>query len=60
MTVRTLNNFFSAFIFSAHIKFFPITKTCLYSFDPLKPHFYTVRLGFKGNTLFFSYFCSKT
>ena len=23
-----------------------ITKTCLYSFDPLKPHFYTVKLGF--------------
>ena len=25
-----------------------ITKTCLYSFDPLKPHFYTVKLGFTG------------
>ena len=23
-----------------------ITKTCLYNFDPLKPHFYTVKLGF--------------
>ena len=26
----------------------PITKTCLYKFDPLKPHFYIVKLGFKG------------
>ena len=24
----------------------PITKTCLYNFDPLKPHFYIVKLGF--------------
>ena len=23
-----------------------ITKTCLYNFDPLKPNFYTVKLGF--------------
>ena len=23
-----------------------IIKTCLYNFDPLKPHFYTVKLGF--------------
>ena len=25
-----------------------ITKSYLYSFDPLKPHFYTVKLGFTG------------
>ena len=25
-----------------------ITKTCLYSFDPLKPHFYIVKPGFTG------------
>ena len=25
-----------------------ITKTGLYNFDPLKPHFYTVKLGFTG------------
>ena len=25
-----------------------ITKTHLYNFDPLKPHFYTVKLGFTG------------
>ena len=23
-----------------------ITKTCLYNFDPLKPHFYIIKLGF--------------
>ena len=27
---------------------FYITKTRLYSFDPIKPHFYTVKLGFTG------------
>ena len=32
-----------------------ITKTCLYKVDPLKPHFYIVKLGFTG-----SYFCSET
>ena len=25
-----------------------ITKTCLYNFDPLKPHIYIVKLGFTG------------
>ena len=25
-----------------------ITKTCLYNIDPLKPHFYIVKLGFTG------------
>ena len=25
-----------------------ITKTCLYNFDPLKPHFYIVKLVFTG------------
>ena len=25
-----------------------ITKTCLYNFDPLKPHFNIVKLGFTG------------
>ena len=26
----------------------PITITRLYNFDPLKPHFYIVKLGFTG------------
>ena len=30
-----------------------ITKTCLYNFDPLKPHFYTVNLGFTGVYIIF-------
>ena len=25
-----------------------ITKTCLCNFDPLKPHFYVVEMGFTG------------
>ena len=28
-------------------------KTCLYNFDPLKPHFYIVKLELQGYTLFF-------
>ena len=30
-----------------------ITKTRLYNFDPLKPHFYTVKLGFIGVYIIF-------
>ena len=36
-----------------------ITKTCLYNFDPLKRHFYIVKLGFTGVYIFFSYFARK-
>ena len=32
-----------------------ITKTCLYNFDPLKPHFYIVKLGFPGVYIIFLY-----
>ena len=32
---------------------FFITKTCLYNFDPLKPHFYLVKLGFTGVYIIF-------
>ena len=28
-------------------------KTCVYSFDPLKPHFYVVKLGFTGAYIIF-------
>ena len=31
----------------------PITKTNLYNFDPLKPHFYIVKLGFTGVYIIF-------
>ena len=30
-----------------------ITKTCLYNFDPLKPHFYVAKLGFTGVYIIF-------
>ena len=30
-----------------------ITKTCLCNFDPLKPHFYIVKLGFTGVYIIF-------
>ena len=41
--------------------FLIITKTCLpvYNFDPLKPHFYLVKLGFTGYTFFFLIFAWK-
>ena len=28
------------------LRFYGITKTCLCNVDPLKPHFYIVKLGF--------------
>ena len=34
-----------------------IMKTCLYNFDPIKPHFYIVKLRFTRVHIFFSYFC---
>ena len=30
-----------------------ITKTCLYNFDPRKPHFYIIKLGFTGVYIIF-------
>ena len=36
-----------------------ITKTCLYNFDPLKPHFYIVKLGFTGVYINFLTFVQK-
>ena len=30
-----------------------ITKICLYNFDPLKPHFYIVKMGFTGVYIIF-------
>ena len=37
---------------SGHIRI-AITKTRLYIFDPLKPHFYIVKLGFTGVYIIF-------
>ena len=36
-----------------------ITKTCLYIFDPLKPHFYVVKLGFTGVYIIFLIFAQN-
>ena len=36
-----------------------ITKTRLYNFDPLKPHFYIVKLGFTGVYIIFLIFAQK-
>ena len=30
-----------------------ITKTCLYNFDPIRPHFYIVKLGLTGMYIIF-------
>ena len=38
--------------FPMKMKFY-ITKTYLYNFDPLKPHFYIVKLGFTGVYIIF-------
>ena len=43
------------FILSTRTSQFLTIITCLYNFDPLKPHFYIVKLGFKGYTLFLLY-----
>ena len=43
-------------LFAGH---FFITKTYPYNFDPLKPHFYIVKLGFYRGIHYFSYFRSK-
>ena len=37
-----------------------ITKTCLYNFGPLQPHFYIVKLGFTGVYTIFFIFLLKT
>ena len=36
-----------------------ITKTCLYNFDPLKPHFYIEKLGFTGVYIIFLIFAQN-
>ena len=37
-----------------------ITKTRLYNFNPLKPHFYIVKLGFTGVYIIFLISAKKT
>ena len=45
-----------AFYFITSILVF-ITKTCLYNFDPLKPHFYIIKPGFIGVYIIYFFFC---
>ena len=40
--------------------FVPIMKTRLYNFDPLKPYFYIVKLGFTGLYIFFLFLLKNT
>ena len=43
----------SSYVISNLFRKLFITKTYLYNFDPLKPHFHIIKLGFTGYTLFF-------
>ena len=49
----SLKNVDGTDILKSGVEFPPITKTCLYNFDPLKPHFYIVKLGFTGVYIIF-------
>ena len=40
-------------VFTVHTLFVYNAKTCLYNFDPLKPHFYMVKLGLTGVYIIF-------
>ena len=48
------------FIIKRIKSWFYITKTCLYKVDPLKPHFYIVKLGFTGVYIIFLISAQKT
>ena len=45
---------YNVFLFFFCFFCFFITKTYLYNVDPLKPHFYIVKLGFTGDILYFN------
>ena len=55
--MKVLSDAVWSMIYIAYQPFAPgkpyITKTRLYNFDPLKPHFYTVKLGFTGVYIIF-------
>ena len=53
--VQCWNTFYSILSRALGLRFplIFITKTYLYNFDPLKPHFYTVKLGFTGVYIIF-------
>ena len=57
---RTQNHFITIYSFNQSVViYFYITKTCLYNFDPLKPNFYVVKLGFTGVYIIFLTFAQK-
>ena len=41
------------FLFSDGVILHNFTKTCLYNVDPVKPHFYILKLGFTGVYIIF-------
>ena len=43
----------SCYFILFHFVLLFITKTYLYNFDPLKPHFYIIKLGFTGVYIIF-------
>ena len=49
LTLRHIMKLYFFFSICSH----SITKTYLYNFDPLKPHFYVVKLGFTGVYIIF-------
>ena len=51
MQINSLNEMIKLYSLVASAEL--ITKTCLYNFDPLKPHFYIVKLGFTGVYIIF-------
>ena len=50
--IRSVFDYDVFFFFFFFLSFF-ITKTYLYNSDPLKPHFYIVKLGFTGVYIIF-------
>ena len=48
-----ISNFYVSLLRTNWAKIARITKTNLYNFDPLKPHFYIVKLGFTGVYIIF-------
>ena len=51
--MKTFNHIMLFAIYMYNVVHIIITKTCLYNFDPLKPHFYIVTLGFTGVYIIF-------
>ena len=45
-SINTCEIFENAAVADLNLRGFYITKTYLYNFDPVKPHFYIVKLGF--------------